>query len=137
MGRCTSFSAFRLREETFLEGVPVNVHSVHKPSSRPLRFGESRACVAAILDLADFRCVDLGGIDVAKRGVVWMDGEPLSFAVAVAGRGELRGEGVRGKRPPAVLVEKTRPFVGVQTSTVAISVVPISVLLRRRCGDCD
>ena len=34
--------------------------------------------------------------------------------------GENLGEGVRGSRPPAVLVEKARLLTGVQTSMVAI-----------------
>ena len=88
--------------------MPVNVHS-DKPSSR--RFGE---VAEAMFDLADFRAVDLGTA-VAKRGVVWIEG-----GVSLWSTGELRGEGVRGMRPPAVRVENTRPLVGVQTSTVAI-----------------
>jgi hypothetical protein len=67
-----------------------------------------------MFDLADFRAVDLG-MAVAKRGGVQIDDE-ASFCTF----GELRGEGVRGIRPPAVLVEKTRPFVGVQMSMDAI-----------------
>ena len=67
-----------------------------------------------MFDLTDFRAVDLGRA-AAKMGVVWMDG-----GVSRESLGELRGEGVRGIRPPAVRVENTRPLMGVQTSTVAI-----------------
>jgi hypothetical protein len=44
-------------------------------------------------------------------------GESCSFSCCL---GDALGDGVNGNRPPAVLVEKTLPFMGVQTSTVAI-----------------
>lgn len=90
--------------------MPVRDHS-DKPSSR--RLGDK---AVAMLDLADLRAVDFA-IAVAKRGGVQIEGE-LSMCCDTFG--ELRGEGVRGMRPPAVLVEKTRPFRGVQTATEAI-----------------
>jgi len=89
--------------------VPVKDHS-DKPSSR--RLGD---VAVAMFDFADLRAVDLV-IAVAKRGGVQIEGE-LSIKDTL---GELRGEGVSGMRPPAVFVEKTRPFMGVQTATDAI-----------------
>ena len=94
--------------------VPVNVHSEGAASSR---FGEF---AKAMFDLADFRAADLGR-PCAKSGVAWMEGGELSCSLGWGMRDDCLGEGVSGMRPPATLVVKTRPFVGVQTSTVAIA----------------
>ena len=68
----------------------------------------------AMFDLGEFLMPDFARA-CAKVGVAWMD-----CVRALTLTGGVFGEGVRGIRPPAVLVLNKRPFVGVQTIGVAI-----------------